>query len=92
MAACHRDCTYDKRFYLALSSKAPHPNVAKVFVHYYLGGEVMNIIAKTGEFLTRKRVYSPLPDADKAQHVPMDELDQKRYAEKKQEYRKIFLR
>lgn len=77
--------------YLALSNKAPHPNAGKAFIDFFLGDESMNIIAKMGEFVTRKGVYPPLPDADKVQYVPMDDLDQKGYAEKKQEYRKIFL-
>ena len=47
-------------------------------------------MAKFGEFVTRKGIYPPLPDADKIQTVEMDELDTAAYAEKRKEYRKIF--
>jgi hypothetical protein len=48
-------------------------------------------MAGIGEFVTRKGIYPPLPDADKIEMVEMDEMDQKAFAEKMQEYRKIFL-
>ena len=52
---------------------------------------IAEIIAKAGEFVTRVGIYPPLPDADKVQFIPMDELDEKGYADKKSEYRKLFL-
>lgn len=78
--------------YLALASKAPHPNGGKAYIDYFLADESMKIIAKMGEFVNRKAVYPPLPDANKIQYVPMDDLDKKAYAEKKKEYQRIFLR
>ncbi|TAJ76773.1 extracellular solute-binding protein [bacterium] len=77
--------------YAPLSSKAPHPNAGKAFVDYLLGEESMKIMAKMGEFVNRKGVHPPLPDADKIQFVEMEDLDAKGYAEKKKEYTKIFL-
>ncbi|MBI2348528.1 MAG: hypothetical protein HYV05_07730, partial [Deltaproteobacteria bacterium] len=50
------------------------------------------IMAKMGEFVNRKGVYPPLPDADKIQFVEMLDLDKKGFAEKKKEYSKIFLK
>jgi iron(III) transport system substrate-binding protein len=76
---------------LVLGSKALHPNAGKSFIDYYHSDESMRIIAKSGEFVTRIGIYPPLPDADKVQFIPMDELDEKGYAEKKSEYRKLFL-
>lgn len=76
---------------LVLSSKAVHPNAGKAFVDYYHSDESMKIMAKEGEFVTRKGIYPPLPDADKIQFVVMDDLDEKGYAEKRAEYRKLFL-
>ena len=58
---------------------------------YYHSDESLKIIAKAGEFVTRLGIYPPLPDADKVQFIPMDELDEKGYADKKNEYRKLFL-
>ena len=76
---------------LVLGSKAPRPNAGKVFMDYYHSDESLKIIAKAGEFVTRVGIYPPLPDADKVQFIPMDELDEKGYADKKNEYRKLFL-
>ncbi|MEK7209901.1 MAG: hypothetical protein AAB070_00620, partial [Candidatus Binatota bacterium] len=77
--------------YLTLGNKAPHPNAGKAFIDYFLGQESMSIIAKMGEFVNRKGVFPPLPDADKIQFVEMYDLDKKGFAEKKKEYTKIFL-
>lgn len=76
---------------LVLGSKAVRPNAGKAFIDFYHSDESMKIIAKAGEFVTRVGIYPPLPDADKVQFIPMDELDEKDYAAKKIEYRKIFL-
>jgi iron(III) transport system substrate-binding protein len=78
--------------YLGLGNKAPHSNAAKAFIDYFLGAENMAVLAKLGEFVNRKGVYPPLPDADKIQFVEMYDLDSKRFAEKKKEYQQIFLR
>lgn len=78
--------------YVALGSKAPHPNAGKALIDFFLGQESMSIMAKTGEFVNRKGIYPPLPDADKIQFVEMYDLDTKQYAEKKKEYQQIFLR
>lgn len=78
--------------YLTLSNKAPHPNAGKALIDYFLGQESMTLIAKLGEFVNRKGVYPPLPDADKIQFVEMYDLDSKQFAEKKKEYQQIFLR
>jgi iron(III) transport system substrate-binding protein len=78
--------------YLTLGNKAPHPNAGKAFIDYFLGSENMQMIAKLGEFVNRKGIYPPLPDADKVQFVEMFDLDSKLFAEKKKEYQQIFLR
>ncbi len=78
--------------YLGLSNRAPHPNAGKAFIDYFLGAENMRVLAKLGEFVNRKGIYPPLPDADKIQFVEMYDLDSKQFAEKKKEYQQIFLR
>jgi iron(III) transport system substrate-binding protein len=78
--------------YLGLNSKAPHANAAKALIDYFLGPESMKMLAKQGEFVNRKGVYPPLPDADKIQFVEMYDLDSKQFAAKKKEYQQIFLR
>jgi iron(III) transport system substrate-binding protein len=77
---------------VALGSKAPHPNAGKAFMDFFLGEEGLKIMAGIGEFVTRKGIYPPLPDADKIELVEMIDMDKKAYAEKMAEYRKIFLR
>jgi iron(III) transport system substrate-binding protein len=77
---------------IALGAKAPHPNAAKAFIDYFLGDESSRLMAGIGEFVTRKGIYPPLPDADKIQMLEMDEMDQKAFAEKMAEYGKIFLK
>ena len=76
---------------ITLGSKPPHPNAGKAFIDFFLGEEGLRLMAGIGEFVTRKGIYPPLPDADKIEMVEMDELDQKGFAEKMAEYRKIFL-
>jgi len=78
--------------YLGLSNKAPHTNAGNAFIDYFLGDESMRILAETGEFVNRKGVYPPLPDAEKIQFVEMVDLDTKSFAEKKKEYQQIFLK
>jgi len=77
--------------YLTLFHKAPHPNAAKAFIDFFLDEESMSIMAKAGEFVNRKGVYPPVPDADKIQFVEMDDLGEKVYAEKRKEFHKLFL-
>ncbi|HEY1371377.1 MAG TPA: extracellular solute-binding protein [Candidatus Binatia bacterium] len=77
--------------YLALGAKAPHPNAGKAFIDYFLGEESLRIMANIGEFVNRKGIYPPLPDADKIKVVEMVPMDEKAFKEKMQEYRKIFL-
>ena len=76
---------------ITLGAKPPHPNAGKVFIDFFLGEEGLRLMAGIGEFVTRKGISPPLPDADKIEMVEMDELDQKGFAEKMAEYRKIFL-
>jgi hypothetical protein len=56
-----------------------------------LGEEGLRLMAGIGEFVTRKGIYPPLADADKIEMVEMDDMDKRAFAEKMQEYRKIFL-
>ena len=78
--------------YVALDSKAPHVNAGKAFIDYFLGDESMKMMAKLGEFVNLKGVYPPLPGADKIQFVQMVNFDSKQFAEKKKEYKQIFLK
>jgi ABC-type Fe3+ transport system substrate-binding protein len=74
-----------------LHNKAPDPNAAKASIDFFLDEESMSMMAKAGEFVNRKGIYPPLPDADKIQFVEMDDLGEKVYAEKRKEFHKLFL-
>lgn len=78
--------------YLALSAKAARPNGGKAFIDFFLGDESMRILAKMGEFVSRRGIYPPLADADKIQVVEMDDFDANEFKAKTQEYQKIFLK
>jgi iron(III) transport system substrate-binding protein len=78
--------------YIALSTKAPHPNAAKLFIDYFLGQESMDLMAKEGYFVSQRGVYPPLPGAEQVlkgflQMVPMTDSD---YRQRKNEFKKIF--
>ncbi len=76
---------------VALAAKPVHPNAGKAFIDYFIGEEGLKIMAGIGEFVTRKGIYPPIPDADKIELVEMIDMDKKTYAEKMAEYKKIFL-
>lgn len=80
------------RHAVQLSNRALHPNAGKAFIDFFLGDESIKIMAKSGEFVTRKGIYPPLADAEKIQLVEMDELDRAGFAEKRKEYQKLFLK
>jgi ABC-type Fe3+ transport system substrate-binding protein len=76
--------------YALLSNKSPHPNAGKAFIDYLLGEESARILARMGEFVNRKGIYPPLPDADKIRFVPMEDFSIQEYADKRKEFQKMF--
>ena len=76
---------------ITLAAKAPHPSAGKAFVDFFLGDESLKIMANIGEFVTRKGIYPPLPDANKIQLVDMIDMDKEAFSQKMAEYKKIFL-
>jgi len=76
---------------IALAAKGPHVNAGKAFIDYFLGEESLKIMANIGEFVTRKGIYPPLPDANKIQLVDMIDMDKDAFTQKMAEYKKIFL-
>jgi len=76
---------------ITLAAKAPHPNTGKAFIDFFLGEESLKIMANIGEFVTRKGIYPPLPDANKIQLVDMIDMDKEAFSQKMAEYKKIFL-
>ena len=76
---------------ITLAAKSPHLNAGKAFIDYFLGDESLKIMADIGEFVTRKGIYPPLPDANKIQLVDMIDMDKEAFTQKMAEYKKIFL-
>jgi iron(III) transport system substrate-binding protein len=77
--------------YISLGAKAPRPNAGKAFIDFFLDDESMKIQAATGEFVNRKGIHPPLPDADKIKFVQMYQFGKEDFEKKKKEYQKIFM-
>jgi iron(III) transport system substrate-binding protein len=77
--------------YITLGAKAPRPNAGKAFIDFFLDEQSMKIQADTGEFVNRRGIYPPLPDAEKIKFVQMYQFGKEDYERKKKEYQKIFL-
>jgi iron(III) transport system substrate-binding protein len=80
--------------YIGLTTKAPHPNAARLYVDYFLGQESSEIMANVGEFVNRRRVYPPIDGAEQvaSKFVQVMTMTVDEYAKKKEEYRQIFRR
>jgi ABC-type Fe3+ transport system substrate-binding protein len=74
-----------------LGAKAPRPSAAKAFIDFFLDDESMKIQADIGEFVNRRGIYPPLPDADKIKFVQMRRFSKEELEMKKKEFQKIFL-
>jgi len=60
---------------IALTSSAPHPNAARLFVDYWLSRDAMKILAeKVGEYVLHPGVYPPIAGIDKAKVISIREL------------------
>jgi iron(III) transport system substrate-binding protein len=77
--------------YIMLASKPVNPNAGKAFIDFFLGDESMKVMAKQGEFVTRKGIHPPIPGAEKIKFIEMTHFDQNGLAERKKEYQKIFM-
>jgi iron(III) transport system substrate-binding protein len=77
--------------YISLEAKAPRPNAGKAFIDFFLDDESMKIQADIGEFVNRRGIYPPLPDADKIKFVQMYQFGQEDFEAKRKEYQKLFL-
>ncbi len=76
--------------YINIGAKPPRPVAARAFIDFFLDEESMKIQAATGEFVNRKGVYPPLPDAEKIKFVQMYSFGKEDFETKKKEYQKIF--
>ena len=76
--------------YVALGSKAPHPNVGKAFLDFFLSREGIQLIAEEGEFVALKGLSPKVPGSDNWKVVEMDLLSGAEIKKKRDEYKKLF--
>jgi len=76
---------------IAVTSKAPHPNAARVFVDYWLSKKSMEILAKdVGEYVLAPGVYPPIEGINKAKVIAIRELSDDEIQKWGNEFKKIF--
>ncbi len=80
--------------FIGLTTKASHPNAARLFIDFFLGQESMEIMAREGEFVNRQGVYPPISGAEEVvkKFVQMISMTSDDYTRKKEEYAQIFRR
>ncbi|TKR56434.1 extracellular solute-binding protein [Allopusillimonas ginsengisoli] len=76
---------------IALATKSPHPDAAKVFLDYWLSKEAMSILAsKVGEYVLAPGVHPPIEGMDKADVQPVRDLSDDELTKWGREFGKIF--
>jgi iron(III) transport system substrate-binding protein len=76
---------------IAVASKAPHPNAARLFVDYWLSEKAMGILAKdVGEYVLAPGVFPPIDGIDQAKVVAIRELSDEETDKWGSEFKKIF--
>ncbi len=76
---------------IAITSKAPHPAAARVFVDYWLSKKSMEMLAKeVGEYVLAPGIYPPIDGMDKAQVVAIRELSDEEIQKWGNQFKKIF--
>jgi iron(III) transport system substrate-binding protein len=76
---------------IAVTSKAPHPNAARLFVDYWLSAKAMEMMAKdVGEYVLAPGVFPPISDMNKARVIAIRELSDAETQKWGAEFKKIF--
>lgn len=76
---------------IAITSKAPNPSAARVFVDYWLSTKSMEILAKeVGEYVLAPGIYPPVDGMSKAKVLPIRELSDEEIQKWGAEFKKIF--
>jgi len=76
---------------IAVTSKAPHPNAARVFVDYWLSKKAMGMLAKdVGEYVLAPGVFPPIDGMNKAKVIAIRELSDDETRKWGGEFKKIF--
>jgi iron(III) transport system substrate-binding protein len=76
---------------IAVTSKAPHPNAARLFVDYWLSEKAMGILAKdVGEYVLAPGVYPPIDGMDTATVMPIRDLSDEEIQKWGDQFKTIF--
>lgn len=76
---------------IALTSKAPHPEAARVFMDFWLGKEAMNILANdVGEYVLAPGIHPPIKNMDTAKVEAIRDLSDEELIRWGREFSKIF--
>ena len=76
---------------MAVTSKAPHPNAARVFVDYWLSRKAMEMLAqKVGEYVLAPGVFPPIDGIAQAKVIAIRELSDEETQKWGAEFKKIF--
>ena len=76
---------------IAITSKAPHPNAARVFVDYWLSKKSMEILAKdVGEYVLAPGIHPPIDGIAKAKVLAIRELSDEEIQKWGGQFKKIF--
>lgn len=76
---------------IAVTSKAPHPNAARLFVDYWLSKKSMDMLAKdVGEYVLAPGVFPPIDGIDKAKVIAIRELSDDEIQKWGAQFKKIF--
>lgn len=76
---------------IAITSKAPNPNAARLFVDYWLARKSMEMLARdVGEYVLAEGVYPPIDGMDKAKVIAIRELSDEEIQKWGAEFKKVF--
>jgi iron(III) transport system substrate-binding protein len=76
---------------IAVASKAPHSNAARLFVDYWLSKKAMEMLAKdVGEYVLAPGVFPPIDGMDQAKVIAIRELSDEETNKWGNEFKKIF--
>lgn len=76
---------------IAVTSKAPHPTAARLFVDYWLSKKSMDMLAKdVGEYVLAPGVFPPIDGINKAKVIAIRELSDDEIQKWGNQFKKIF--
>jgi iron(III) transport system substrate-binding protein len=76
---------------IAVTSTAPHPNAARLFVDYWLSKKAMGMLAKdVGEYVLTPGVFPPIDGMNKAKVIAIRELSDDEIQKWGAQFKKIF--